>query len=85
MQNCRIPRLTQVPIHIPDDTIERFLFFLRQTPEGKYIGHELQTSPSINKLIHDFHAGTMVAVSDGSFFKEFPIGSAEWILLSEDD
>ena len=27
----------------------------------------------------------MVAVSDGSYFDEFPIGSAEWILLSEDN
>ena len=85
MQNCRIPRLSQAPAHIPADTIERFLYFLRQTPEGEYIGQELQTSPSITKLVRDFHAGTMVAVSDGSFYKEFPIGSAEWILLSEDD
>ena len=69
----------------PTDILEKFLFYMKQAPEALTLTAELETSPSIDTLISDFQDGRMIAVSDGSFFKDIPIGSAEWILTSADE
>ena len=85
MINSKSRRKQVTTQDIPGDPIERFLFYMEQAPEAKALAAELETSPSIDTLITDFQNGDMVAVSDGSYYKDIPIGSAEWILTSADD
>ena len=85
MTNSRTRRKHTVAPAEHHDTIDAFTSFLSSTDEGPTVAAELTTSPSIDILIQDFQRGALVAVSDGSFFNEHPVGAAEWILLSEDE
>ena len=80
------PSASHTVSQAPDsDPVETFLYHMQQTSEGSTVAAELGTSISIDTLIQDFQDGKMVTVSDGSYFKDFDMGAAEWILISEDD
>ena len=49
-----------------------------------WITSNLRASPSITQLLLDIEAGKAIAVSDGSYFKQFATAAAGWILSSDD-
>ena len=85
MTNCKAKRTIPTVEDPPVDTIDRFFHFLDKAPESAYTASELETSLSIDSLMTDFRQGKLVAVSDGSYYSDVPIGAAEWILISSDD
>ena len=85
MENISVPIDLPPVIHIPTALSARFSYFLSLCPEAPYIAQEIEISLSINNLVADIADGKGIAVSDGSYFKEYHIGSASWIITGEDD
>ncbi len=45
----------------------------------------VDTSLLIDALVNDFHNGKLVAITDGSFYNDAPIGAVEWTLTPAED
>ena len=68
----------------PGATLDRLLFYLHSCKEFTWIADHFTTSSSISKLLDDFGAGRLLAVSDGSFNPDARAGAAGWCIESID-
>ena len=57
---------------------------IQEHPYRKWLYHEVKVTKNVTKIINDIKLGRAYAVSDGSYIDKFQIGTASWIIESED-